>query len=130
MTTSDVELLTRLEQLVTEGARAQKGSEAQSRSSAPLSPGPLEPMSMQNGQRGGQDLAQRFEQLQRTVRELAATVSSQAARSRDESQAQGRERKTPPERRVVVRRVETSSATPRAFWERSRLGRFFLKTGR
>ena len=43
---------------------------------------------MQNGERGGQDLAQRFEQLQRTVRDLAATVSSQAARSRDESQAQ------------------------------------------
>jgi hypothetical protein len=109
MTTSDVELLTRLEQLVTEGARAQ---------------------GMQNGERGGQELARRLEQLQRTVRELAATVSSQAARNRDESQAHGRERKTPPERRVVVQRVEASSTAPHAFWERSRLGRFYLKTGR
>ena len=131
VTTSDVELLTRLEQLVTEGARAQQSSPAWSRASAPLSPGPLEQMGLQNGERGDQDLAQRFEQLQRTVRELAATVSSQAARHRDESQAQWRERTTSPTQRVVViKRSDESSTTPRAFWERSRLGRFYLKTGR
>jgi hypothetical protein len=128
MATSDVELLTRLEQLVTEGAR---GSEARSRPSAPLSSGPLEPMSMQNGERSGQEFAQRFQQLQRTVRELAATVSSQAARNRDESQAQRRERQTPPlQRTVIIKHSERPPTTPRAFWERSRLGRFFLKTGR
>ena len=131
MTASDVELLTRLEQLVTEGARAQKSSEVQSRSSAPLSPSPLEHMGMQNGEGGGQDLAQRFEHLQRTVRELAATVSSQAARHRDENQAQWRERTTSPTQRVVViKHSDASSTTPRAFWERSRLGRLSLKTGR
>ena len=131
MTTSDVELLTRLEQLVTEGARTQPSSEARSRSSAPLSPSLLEQMGMQNGERGGQDLAQRFEHLQRTVRDLAATVSSQAARSRDESQLQSRDqKKTPPQRMVIIKRSDASSTTPRAFWERSRLGRFYLKTGR
>ena len=86
---------------------------------------------MQNGERGGHDLAQRFEHLQRTVRELAATVSSQAARHRDESQAQQRERQTPPlQRLVIMKHSDASSTTPRAFWERSRLGRFYLKTGR
>ena len=109
-TTSDVKLLTRLEQLVTEGAR---------------------PLGMQNGERGGQDLAQRFEQLQRTVRDLAATVSSQAARSRDESQLQSRDQKrTPLQRTVIIKHSEASSTAPRAFWERSRLGRFYLRSGR
>ena len=131
VTTSDVELLTRLEQLVTEGARAQQSSPAWSRASAPLSPALLSKWAVQNGERGDQDLAQRFEQLQRTVRELAATVSAQAARHRDESQAQWRERTTSPTQRVVViKRSDESSTTPRAFWERSRLGRFHLKTGR
>ena len=85
---------------------------------------------MQNGERGGQDLAQRFEQLQRTVRELAATVSSQETRHRDESQAQRRERQTSPQRTVIIKHSDALSTTPRAFWERSRLGRFHLKTGR
>jgi hypothetical protein len=88
-------------------------------------------MGMQNGEPGGQDLARRFEQLQRAVRELAATVSSQATRHRDDSQAQRRERQTPPPQRpVIIKRSDASSTTPRAFWERSRLGRFYLKTGR
>jgi hypothetical protein len=131
MTTSDVELLTRLEQLVTEGARTQQSSEVRSRSSASLSPSLLDRMDMQNGERGGQDLAQRFEHLQRTVRDLAATVSSQAARSRDESQLQSRDQKrTPLQRMVIIKRSEGPPTTPRAFWERSRLGRFYLKTGR
>jgi hypothetical protein len=106
MTRSDVELLTRVEQLVTEGARPER---------------------MQNGER---DLAQRFEHLQQTVRDLAASVSAQAARSRDESQLQARDQKrTPPERIGIITRSDASSTTPRAFWERSRLGRFYLKTG-
>jgi hypothetical protein len=88
-------------------------------------------MGMQNGERGGQDLAQRFEHLQRTVRDLATTVSSKSARNSDESQAQRRERKTPPlQRMVIIKRSEGPPTTPRAFWERSRLGRFYLKTGR
>jgi hypothetical protein len=88
-------------------------------------------MGMQNGEGGDQDLVQRFEHLQRTVRELAATVSSQAARHRDENQAQWRERTTSPTQRVVViKHSDASSTTPRAFWERSRLGRLSLKTGR
>jgi hypothetical protein len=131
MTTSNVELLARLEQLVTVGARGQQSSEAWSRASTPLSPGPLEPMGRQYGERGGQDLAQRFEQLQRTVHDLAVTVSSQAARNRDESQAQRRERQTlAPQRMGIMKRSEGPPTTPGAFWERSRLGRFYLKTGR
>jgi hypothetical protein len=110
MTTSNVELLTRLEQLVTDGVKVQ---------------------GMQNGERRGQDLAQRLEHLQRTVRDLAATVSSQGARNRNESQVQPRERKTPPRQRtVIIERSDRPSTTPHAFWERNRLSRFYLKSGR
>ncbi len=110
LTRPDVELLTRLEQLVTEDVRGQ---------------------GMQHGERAAQDLTQRFEHLQRTVRDLAATVSSQAARSRDESQLQSRDQKrTPLQRMVIIKRSDGPPTTPRAFWERSRLGRFYLKTGR
>ena len=131
MTTSDVELLTRLEQLVTDGVKAQKSSEVRTRSSAPRSPGLPGQMGMENAERAGQELAQRFEQLQRTVRELAATVSSQAARNRDESQLHSRDqKKTPLQRMVIIKRSEGPPTTPRAFWERSRLGRFYLRTGR
>jgi hypothetical protein len=88
-------------------------------------------MGLPNGERGGQDLAQRFEQLQRTVRDLAATVSSQATQHRDDRQAPRHERQTPPvQRTVIMQRSEAWSTAPRAFWERSRLGRFCLKTGR
>jgi hypothetical protein len=126
----DVEFLSRLEHLVTEGAKAQHSPEAQRLSVAVRSPSPVEPMSVAHEERGDADVARRLTQLQRTVSELAATVSAQAAHMRDESQAQARERKTPPQRMVVVQRGETSSTTPRAFWERSRLGRLHLRIGR
>jgi hypothetical protein len=126
----DSEFLSRLEHLVTEGAKARNGSETQRPSVAARSPSPVEQMGVANGERGDTEVARRLTQLQRTVNELAATVSAQAAQMRDERQAQGRERQTPPQRMVVVQRVDASSTTPRAFWERSRLGRFCLKTGR
>ena len=101
-TTVEDELLTRLEHLVPEGARARKGAEVRPPSITPSRSHPVEPMGVQNGRARRSDLAQRVDQLQRTVRELAATVSSQAARHRDESQAQPRERKTPPPQRMVI----------------------------
>jgi hypothetical protein len=128
--TIDGEFLSRLEHLVIEGAKARNDSETQRRSVMALSPSLVEQMGISNGQQGDTDVAGRLAQLQRVVGDLAATVSSQAAQMRDERQAQQRERKTPPERMVVVQRVAASSTTPRAFWERSRLGRFYLKTGR
>lgn len=130
MITSNGELLTRLEQLVTEGVETQKSSEARTRLSAPRSPGLPERIGMESGERRGQELVYRFEQLQRTVRDLAATVS-QTARNRDESQAQRSEPKTlPRQRAVIIQRSDRLSTAPRAFWERSRLGRFYLRTGR
>ena len=94
------------------------------------SPSPVEQMGVPNGEHGDTDVARRLAHLQRTVNELAATVAAQAVHIRDERQAQGRERMTPPQRTVVVQRVDASSTTPRAFWERSRLGRLHLRTGR
>lgn len=126
----DSEFLSRIEHRVTEGAPAQHSSEAQRPSVVSRSPSPVEQMGVPHGERGDTDVARRLTQLQRTVSALVATVSAQAAHMQDESQAQGRERKTPPQRMVVVQRVDTSSTTPRAFWERSRLGRFHLRTGR
>ena len=129
-TTLDVELLTRLEQLVTEGVKARNGSEVRPIVSAPLSSSPVEPIGVQHREHSGTDLAQRLAQLQRTVRELAATVS-QAERDRHASQAHSRERKTPPlQPMVIIKRAEAPSTTTRALWERSRLSRLHLRTGR
>ncbi len=126
----DNEFLSRLEHLVIEGAKARNDSKTQSRSVIALGPSLVERMGVPNGGQGDTDVARRLAHLQRTVRDLAAAVSSQAAQMRDRSQAQGRERTAAAERVVVVQRVNASSTTPRAFWERSRLGRFYLKTGR
>src|SRR5262249_50285713 len=126
----DSEFLSRLEHFVTEGAKAQHSPETQRRSVAARSPSPVEQMGVPNGERGNTDVARRLTHLQRTVNELAATVSAQAAHMRDESQVQGRARLTPSQRTVIVQRGDASSTTPRAFWERSRLGRLHLRIGR
>jgi hypothetical protein len=126
----DSEFLARLEHLFGEGPHVPNDSETkQAAVLAPLlrlcdQPGVV------NGEEGGIDLARRLAELQRAVSELSATVLSQAAQIRDGKGAQRRERKTAPERRVVVQRIETPATTPHAFWERSRLGRFYLKIGR
>ena len=126
----DSEFLSRFERLLTEGAKAQPNSEVQWPPVVSHSPSPVEQMDIPNGEQGDTDVARRLMQLQRTVSELAATVAAQAAHMRDERQVQGRERKTPLQRTVVVQRGDASSSTPRAFWERSRLGRLHLRTGR
>ncbi|NOT56611.1 MAG: hypothetical protein HOP18_18590 [Deltaproteobacteria bacterium] len=128
----DSEFLSKLEKfehLVTEGAKARHGPEARRLSVTARSPSLVERMGGPNGARDETDVARRLTQLQRTVGELAATIAAQAAHLRDESHAQGRQRKTPPQRMVVVQRTDASSTT-RAFWERSRLSRAHLRTGR
>jgi hypothetical protein len=124
------ELLSQRAHLVTEGAKAQDRPETPRTSVVTRSPSPVEQMGVPNGEQGDADVARRLTYLQRTVNELAATVAAQAAHMRDERQAQGRERQTPPQRLIVSQRGDTSSTTPRAFWERSRLGRVHLRTGR
>jgi hypothetical protein len=126
----DSEFISRLQQLVIEGAKARDNSATKRTSMTALSPSLVGPISAPDKEQDHTDVVRRLAQLQRVVSELAAAVSSQAAQMRDESQAQSHERKTPSERRVVVQRVEASSTTPRAFWERSRLGRFHFRTGR
>jgi len=125
----DNEFLSRLEHLV--DAAAQHSPERQRPSPAALLPSAVEETGLPNGERGDADMARQLTHLQRTVRELAATVSSQAARNREESQPQRRERMTSaPQRMVIIKSAEASLTTPRAFWERTRLGRFYLRTGR
>ena len=75
-------------------------------------------------------LVDQLDQLRRTVRDLEARVASQAARHHEEIQAERRGRTSPPPRVVVVTRSEASSMTPRAFWERRRMARLSLRTGR
>ena len=122
----DSEFLSRLEHFFGEGTHVRNDSEAKRASLMAPSPSLVAQLGAANGEQGDTDVVGRLAQLQRVVGELAATVS----RNRDESQAQGSKPKTPPERMVVVQRVAASSTTPRAFWERSRLGRFYLRTGR
>jgi hypothetical protein len=124
------QFLSRLAPLVTESAKARPSSEAQGPALVSRAPSPVEQMGVPHGEPGHTDVARRLTQLQRTVSDLAATVAAQAARTQDECQAQGREPKTPPQRLVVIQHRDASSTTPQAFWERSRLGRSHLRTGR
>jgi hypothetical protein len=127
---SDSEFSSKLRNLLAEAASGQHPVQGP-HASVPRWSNPTAQFGGANGKRDGEDLVGRFEHLQRAVRDLAATVSSQAARHREESQAQRRERKTPPpQRTVVIKRAEALSTTPRAFWERSRLGPFYLRTRR
>jgi hypothetical protein len=73
-----------------------------------------------------------MEQLQRTVRELAAQVASWQTRTPPASQRQ-QTAQHPPRRteRVVIIKQETQhSGPPRAFWERSYLGHWSWRTMR
>jgi hypothetical protein len=123
----DSEFLSRLENLVSEGAKPRIDSQPRQKSLLAPSPSLVEQLGAPSGEQGDTDVARRLAQLQRVVSELAATVS----RNRDENQARPRERQTPPaQRTVIIKRSDPLSTTPCAFWERSRLGRFYLKTGR
>lgn len=128
----DSELLSRLERLFSAGAKPRIDSETRRGSSIALSLASslVEQKGVTNGEQGDTDVARSLARLQRVVSELSATVSSQVARNRNESQAQQREPKTPPLQRTVIIKRSEASTVPRAFWERSRLGRFYLKTRR
>ncbi len=100
----DVESLSRLGHLVTDGAWEQPSAEVRHTSAAARSPNPVEPMGVPNRERGGQELIQRFEHLQRTVQDLAAAVSAQAARISDDGQTQRYERSmAAPQRMVIIK---------------------------
>jgi hypothetical protein len=123
--------LSQLEHLVIEGAKARNDWETHRTSVMAISPHLVEQMGVPNGEQGDSDVARRLAHLQRTVRDLAAAVSCQAARSRDKSQLQSRDQtRTPLQRMVIIKRSKGPPPMPHAFWERSRLGRFYLKTGR
>jgi hypothetical protein len=124
------ELLSRCEHPVTAGAQVQHNTETPRTSVVSRAPSPGAQLGIPHGEHDETDVVRRLMQLQHTVNELAATVAAQAAHLRDERQAQERERQTPPPRTVVVHRGDASSTMPRAFWERSRLGRLHLRTGR
>jgi hypothetical protein len=123
----DNKLFSRLKHFVGEGAKPPIDSAIRHRLSMTPSSSLVEQPGVPNEDQGDTDVARRLAQLQRVVRELAATVS----RNRDESQARHRELKMPPRQRtVIIERSGGGSTTPPAFWERSRLGRFYLRTGR
>jgi hypothetical protein len=76
--------------------------------------------------------ARSIEQLQRTVRELAAQVASWQTRTAHESQHQQTEQQPPRrvERVVIIKQAAQPSGPPRAFWERSYLGHLSWRTMR
>lgn len=147
--TVDGELLTGLERLIAdaeanrkreaqtarEPARAAQrpapttdNAEARPLPSSRPSAGPFVQASVNGTDRANTDLAQRLEQLRRTVGELAAKVAAQPARNHDESQHYQQTTPQPPQRVVVIKRPAQPSRVPRAFWERSHLNRLHLRT--
>jgi hypothetical protein len=76
--------------------------------------------------------ARSIEQLQRTVRELAAQVASWQTRTPPASQRQQTEQQPPrrAERVVIIKQAAQHSGPPRAFWERSYLGHLSWRTMR
>jgi hypothetical protein len=76
--------------------------------------------------------ARSIEQLQRTVRELAAQVASWQSRTPPSSQRQQSEQQPPrrAQRVVIIKQAAPPSGPPRAFWERSYLGHLSWRTMR
>ena len=74
--------------------------------------------------------AERIEQLQHAVQRLASKVSSQQAKANNETQLEKpAQMQPPPVQPVVIRkRFSNQTSTPSAFWERSYLSHFHLKT--
>ena len=81
-----------------------------------------EPIEMESG-------AALIEQLRRSVQELAAKASASREASVDATSTQTQAvESTPPPPRVIVRTVPAVSTAPAAFWERSYLSRFWLRS--
>lgn len=76
------------------------------------------------------DAAERIEQLRRTVQELTSKVSTLQARTNNETKQQQPEQTPPPPTQpvVIIKRASNQARTPCAFWERSYLSRFHLRT--
>jgi hypothetical protein len=73
-----------------------------------------------------------IQELRRAVRRLAAEVASWQTQASHESREQRREPKLPrpAERVVIIKHAAPRSGPPRAFWERSYLGRMHWRTPR
>jgi hypothetical protein len=76
------------------------------------------------------DVAASIDQLRRTLKELAAKVASGKARTQDETPTQQTVQTPPPavQRVVIIKPAAPRSGPPRAFWERSYLGRWSWRT--
>jgi hypothetical protein len=76
--------------------------------------------------------AESIEQLQRTVRELAAQVASWQVRQAHAGQPRQREPRPPrpAERVVIIKQAAQHSGPPRAFWERNYLGHLSWRSRR
>jgi hypothetical protein len=129
---SNAESFVRSEPSVARGASPENVAvpRSLSSSSAQSPAGQFAHMEIERSRRGEQDLADRFEQLRRTVGELAASLEALALQNRLDSQSPRRERAAATQRAVVAPRPEASSAVPRAFWDRSRIGRLSVTTRR
>jgi hypothetical protein len=112
----------------TEGTRKVQASANQNEATLPLDLRPWRAPSpaMKGGEAGS------MEQLQRTVRELAAQVASWQTRTPHESQRQQTEQQPPrrAERVVIIKQEAQHSGPPRAFWERGYLGHLPWRTVR
>ena len=80
--------------------------------------------------RSNTEAADRIEQLRQAVHHLSAKVASQPARSIYEAEQQQPQQTPPPlvEPIVIIKRSSSRARTPCAFWERSYMGRFHLRS--
>jgi len=74
--------------------------------------------------------AERIEQLQHAVYQLTARVSSRQAKVNQEAQHETPAQAQPPPVKpvVIIKQLSSQTSRPCAFWERSYLSRFHLKT--
>lgn len=72
----------------------------------------------------------RIEQLRSAVYELTSKISSKQEKANNETQLPQKEQTPPPPVQpvVIIKRYSNQTRTPCAFWERSYLGRFSLRT--
>jgi hypothetical protein len=82
--------------------------------------------------RANRNAAERIGQLRHAAHQLASKVSSQQAGTSHEARQKRPAQTQPPPVQpvVIIKRFSNQTSTPCAFWERSYLGRFHLKTVR
>ena len=96
-----------------------------------LAPSPSQDLGLAFTNRSNRDAAGKIDQLRHTVHKLTSKISSQTAKTDHKPKQQGPQKTIqPPARQVIIIKKQSSrqARIPCAFWERSYLCHFHLKT--